>query len=65
MDLSSSFALGRAHNWTSASKGRVPLMIVALLDVLRAFPGEIPDLDGVLSTADVPCVPRRVVAHPE
>ena len=48
----------RAHNWTSASKGRVPLMIVALLDVLRSFPGEIPDLDAVLSTADVPCVPK-------
>jgi len=51
-------ACNRAHNWTSASKGRVPLMVVALLDVLRSFPGEIPDLDAVLSTADVPCVPK-------
>ena len=36
-------------------------MIVALLDVLRSFPGEIPDLDAVLSTADIPCVPMCVV----
>ena len=48
----------RAYNTTAAGKGRPPLMVVALLDVLRSFPGQIPDLDAVLSTADVPCVPR-------
>ena len=43
--------------WTSAGKARVPLMILGLLDVLRAYPGHIPDLDAVLSVADYPCVP--------
>ena len=32
-------------------------MILALLDVLRAYPGQIPDVDAVLSVADFPCVP--------
>ena len=31
-------------------------MIVGLLDVLRAYPGQIPDLDAVLSVADYPCI---------
>ena len=39
----------------------MPLLIVALLDVLRAFPGQIPDLDAVFSTFDMPCVPRRAL----
>lgn len=43
--------------WTSAGKARVPLMILGLLDVLRTYPGQIPDLDAVLSVADYPCVP--------
>lgn len=42
--------------WTSAGKARVPLMIVALLDVLRAYPGLVPDLDAVLTVGDFPCV---------
>ena len=32
-------------------------MILALLDVLRSYPGQIPDVDAVLSVADFPCVP--------
>jgi hypothetical protein len=32
-------------------------MLVGLMDVLHAFPGQIPDLDAVLSVADFPCVP--------
>ncbi len=47
----------RRKKWTSAGKARVPLMILALLDVLRAYPGQIPDVDAVLSVADFPCVP--------
>ena len=52
------YGLCRPHKWTASSKGRVPLMLVALLDVLRSFPGEVPNMDGVLSTADIPCVPK-------
>ena len=47
----------REKKWTSAGKARVPLMILALLDVLRSYPGQIPDVDAVLSVADFPCVP--------
>ena len=32
-------------------------MLVGLMDVLHAFPGQIPDMDAVLSVADFPCVP--------
>ncbi|PSC76631.1 O-glucosyltransferase 1-like [Micractinium conductrix] len=39
-----------------ASKGRVPYAILALMDTLRMFPGQIPDVDAVLHTADFPCV---------
>ena len=35
-------------------------MILGLLDVLRAYPGQIPDVDAVLSVADFPCVPMCV-----
>ena len=47
----------RNKQWTAAGKARVPLMLVGLLDVLHAYPGQIPDLDAVLSVADYPCVP--------
>ena len=50
--------------WTSAGKARVPLLILGLLDVLRAYPGQIPDLDAVLSVADFPCVPACVPPRP-
>eukprot|EP00887_Chlorella_sp_A99_P007639 scaffold20.g7639.t1 len=45
-----------------AAKGRVPYVLLALLEVLRAFPGQIPDVDAVVHTADFPCV-RRKWAH--
>ena len=32
-------------------------MLVGIMDVLHAFPGQIPDMDAVLSVADFPCVP--------
>ena len=38
-------------------------MILALLDVLRAYPGQIPDVDAVLSVADFPCVPLCASLH--
>jgi Glycosyl transferase family 90 len=50
--------VARAHGWTGAGKGRVPLMLIALLDVLRTFPGQIPDVDAMLQITDTPCVPR-------
>jgi len=49
----------RDKGWTAAGKARVPLMLVGLMDVLHAFPGQIPDMDAVLSVADFPCVPMR------
>ncbi|GAB4824253.1 hypothetical protein N2152v2_011299 [Parachlorella kessleri] len=45
--------LGRG--WVSA-KARLPYAILALMDVLREFPGEIPDLDAVLGLQDSPCI---------
>ena len=48
----------RNRQWTAAGKARVPLMILGLLDVMHAFPGQIPDLDAVMSVADYPCVPK-------
>ena len=53
----------RDKGWTAAGKARVPLMLVGLMDVLHAFPGQIPDLDAVLSVADFPCVPMCVSSH--
>ena len=41
-----------------AAKGRVPYAILAIMDVLRSFPGQVPDLDAVLHTADFPCIKR-------
>ena len=51
----------RNKGWTASGKARVPLMLVGLMDVLHAFPGQIPDLDAVLSVADFPCVPMCVL----
>lgn len=41
--------------WVSA-KGRVPHVVLALLDTLRAHPGEIPDLEAVIHTHDAPLI---------
>ncbi|KAI3424060.1 hypothetical protein D9Q98_009423 [Chlorella vulgaris] len=42
----------------AAAKGRVPYAILAFMDTLRTFPGQVPDVDLVLHTADFPCVSR-------
>ncbi|KAL4451241.1 hypothetical protein ABPG77_009313 [Micractinium sp. CCAP 211/92] len=42
-----------------AAKGRVPYTILALLETLRLFPGQIPDLDAVFHSADFCCVARN------
>ncbi|KAL4422975.1 hypothetical protein ABPG75_009172 [Micractinium tetrahymenae] len=42
-----------------AAKGRVPYTILALLETLRLFPGQIPDVDAVFHFADFCCVARN------
>mmetsp|Transcript_524 Transcript_524/g.1576 ORF Transcript_524/g.1576 Transcript_524/m.1576 type:complete len:1117 (-) Transcript_524:961-4311(-) len=42
----------------TSAKGRVPFLIFALLDVLRAFPGQIPDVDAVVHTSDFACMKK-------
>lgn len=48
--------LGPGH---VAARGRVPYAMLLLLDVLRVFPGQIPDTDGVMQLGDFPCIPAR------
>lgn len=42
-----------------AAKGRVPYALLALMETLRVFPGQIPDLDAVFMLADFPCIRRK------
>ncbi|GAB4823426.1 hypothetical protein N2152v2_010472 [Parachlorella kessleri] len=46
------------RGWLSA-KGRIPYALLAIIDVLRSYPGQVPDVEGVINTADEPCVPRK------
>ena len=52
--------LNISNGWTSmlppAGKGKVPYAVLALLDTLRHFPGQIPDLDAYIQTSDFPCI---------
>ena len=48
--------LGEGH---LAARGRVPHTMLMLLDVLRLFPGQIPDLDAVMQLGDFNCVERN------
>lgn len=46
------------RGWLSA-KGRIPYALLAIIDVLRSYPGQVPDVEGVINTSDEPCVPRN------
>ncbi|KAL6776429.1 hypothetical protein ACKKBG_A21080 [Auxenochlorella protothecoides x Auxenochlorella symbiontica] len=48
--------LGPGH---VAAKGRVPYAMLLLLDVLRLFPGQIPDLDAVMQLGDFTCIAQE------
>lgn len=39
-----------------SGKGKIPYAILAIMDVIRHYPGQIPDLDAVLQTSDFPCM---------
>lgn len=43
-----------------AAKGRVPYALLLLMQTLRAFPGQIPDVDAVWQTGDFTCIRRGV-----
>jgi len=40
-----------------ASEGRGPLTILGMLEALRRYPGQVPDLDGFMTLGDLPCYP--------
>ncbi|KAL3133656.1 hypothetical protein ABBQ32_008167 [Trebouxia sp. C0010 RCD-2024] len=39
-----------------SGKGKIPYAILGLLDVIRHYPGQIPDIDAILHTSDFSCV---------
>lgn len=39
-----------------SGKGKIPYAILALLDVLRHYPGQIPDVDAIIHTSDFSCI---------
>ena len=39
-----------------SGKGKIPYAILAIMDVIRHYPGQVPDLDAVLQTSDFPCM---------
>lgn len=45
-----------AHKGEAFGKARVPYGLFAILSVLRLFPGQIPDMEAMLQTADFTCV---------
>jgi len=42
-----------------ASQGRAPLALLALVDTLWRYPGQIPDLDAVIAFPDMPCFEKN------
>ncbi|KAK9835269.1 hypothetical protein WJX74_010474 [Apatococcus lobatus] len=47
-----------------SGKGKIPYAILALMDTLRHYPGQIPDADAIIQTSDFPCF-LRSPTHPK
>ncbi|KAK9859348.1 hypothetical protein WJX84_004391 [Apatococcus fuscideae] len=41
-----------------SGKGKIPYAILAVMDTLRHYPGQIPDCDAIIQTSDFPCFLR-------
>eukprot|EP00891_Asterochloris_glomerata_P006694 jgi/Astpho2/6694/fgenesh1_pg.00101_%23_61_t len=49
-----SWCAGDMRRWA-----RLPLNLLILLDIIRTFPGEVPDIDAVMHSSDPPCMPLK------